>query len=409
MMLLAKNVALEEGFKNNQNVLVLGVPGSGKSRGHVLPNLMEMTSSFVVLDPKGELFAISAKMLKSRGYKVQCVDFDTPLNTVDYYNPLQFIETEDDILRVTDLLVADLKRHSTDMFWGHSAQILANSLVGYLMEECNPEERTLTSVLKLLKCMPANENCPSTLDIMFETLKRAKPNCFAIEQYELVKTCSASEKTLASIIISLVATFSGLMTEGIKHLTGRNTIDFRRLGHEKTALFIKSSDNDRSKDILVNLLFRQAMDELYREADYLPNHCLPLHVHFFLDDFGTNLVIDHFDATIAGMRSREMSCSVILQSEGQLRQMYGEAWSTILGSCAAYVFLGSNDINTCRDVSFRINKPLEEVLYKKSSDIYVFIQGRFPVRAERYDLRQHIFYGYLEDFDIKSRDVELIR
>ena len=129
----------------------------------------------------------------------------------------------------------------------------------------------------------------------------------------------------------------------------------------------------------------------------LTNHCLPVHVHFFLDDFGTNLVIKRFDATIAGMRSRELSCSVILQSEGQLRHMYGEAWSTILGSCAAYVFLGSNDINTCYDISLRINKPLEYVLYKKNTGIFVFEQGKRPRRAERYDLSSHELYPYLDD------------
>jgi len=192
-------------------------------------------------------------------------------------------------------------------------------------------------------------------------------------------------------------------------LTSKNTIDFRHLGHEKTALFIKSSDTDRSKDILVNLLFQQAIDELCHEADHLPNHCLPVHVHFFLDDFGTNLVIKRFDAAIAGMRSREISCSIILQSEGQLRQMYGEAWSTILGSCAAYVFLGSNDISTCYDVSLRINKPIGQVLYKRSSDIYVFIQGKGPERAERYDLTHHDLYNFLDDLTTQAEIVGLER
>lgn len=401
-MILAKDIYLKESFKSNQNVLVLGVPGSGKSRSHVIPNLMEMDSSFVVLDPKGELFDIAAKMLGKRGYRVQCVDFDTPRDTFDFYNPLHFIKTEDDILRLTDLLVSDSKRHCNDVFWPSSAQVLANAIVGFLVDQCNPEDRTLANVLKMLRFMTSDETSTSTLDIMFEELMKKAPNCFAVEQYDIIKTCSAAEKTLASIIISLASTFTGFMTEGIKHLTGKNTIDFRRLGHEKTALFVKSSDTDRSKDILVNLLFQQAIDELCREADHLPNHCLPVHVHFFLDDFGTNLVIKRFDATIAGMRSRELSCSVILQSEGQLRQMYGEAWSTILGSCAAYVFLGSNDINTCYDICLRISKPLGQVLYKRIEDIYVFVQGKSPQRAERYNMAAHKMYPYLEDFGTRQ-------
>ena len=408
-MILAKNCTLPEDFKSNQNVLVLGVPGSGKSRGHVLPNLLEMASSFIVLDPKGELYDISANMLRGRGYLVQCVDFDTPKRTSDFYNPFHFIKNEDDILRLTELLVAESKQTCSDVFWPNSAQVLANALIGYIIEQCNPEDQTLANILKLLRNMsPGGENL-STLDIMFNDLKALSPHSFAVEQYDTVKTCYASQQTYASILISLATTFTGFLSKEIKRLTEKNTIDFRRLGHEKIALFVKSSDTDRSKDTLVNIFFQQAIDELCREADALPNHCLPVHVHLFLDDFGTNLTIKRFDSIIAGMRSREMSCSVILQSEGQLKHMYGEAWSTILGSCAAYVFLGSNDLNTCHDISLRVNKPLQQVLYKKYSDIYVFVQGKNPVKAERYDLTQHHLYGLLDDFSVGFDEVEITR
>lgn len=408
-MILAKDVSLEESYKSNQNVLVLGVPGSGKSRGHVLPNLMEMSSSFLILDPKGELYSIAGDMLKYRGYKVKCIDFDNPLWTPDYYNPLLHIHTEDDILRLTELLVAETRHHCNDTFWPSSAQMLANALVGFLISECNQSDQTLANVMKLLRQMNANEGGNSTLDIIFEDLKKKSPDCFAVEQYELIKTCSASEKTFASIIISLAATFTGMMSKGIKHLTSKDTVDFRKLGHERTALFIKSSDTDRSKDVLVNILFQQAIDELCREADKQKDHCLPVHCHFFLDDFGTNLTINRFDAMIAGMRSREMSCSVILQSEGQLKRMYGDAWSTILGSCAAYVFLGSNDINTCYDVSLRMNKPLGQILYKRNSDIFVFVQGKGPERVERYDLKNHELYATLNDTSFSRYSCALSR
>lgn len=395
-MILAKDLYLPESYKSNQNVLVLDVPGSGKTRGHVLPNLMEMNSSFVVLDPKGELYSTASDMLRHRGYHVQCVDFDTPMQSPDFYNPLEHIHSEDDILRMTELIVGESRKTSKDTFWPTSAQILANSMVGYLVSECKGPDRTLEGMTKLLRVTDA-EHKGGVMDKLIRDMAAKDPHAFAVEQFDIIKTCSSAEKTFSCIIISLAATFSGIMSKGMKYLTGRNTVDFRRLGHEKTAIFVKSSDTDRSKDFLVNILFQQAIDELCREADAQPSHSLPVHVHLFLDDFGTNLTLNRFDAAIAGMRSREISCSVILQSEGQLKQMYGDAWTTIFASCAAYVFLGSNDVETCRDVSIRLDKPIRSVLYKKYSDIYIFRQGEGPKCRQRYDVTSHKLYRLLRD------------
>ena len=150
-MILAKNVTLEEGYKINRNVLVLGVPGSGKSRGHVLPNLMEMDGSFLILDPKGELYRTAAGMLRRRGYSVRCLDFEDPMCSPDTYNPLMHIHSDDDILRLSELLVEPLRATCIDPFWAQSAQILANSLIDYLRLECDPEDRTLAGVMKLLR------------------------------------------------------------------------------------------------------------------------------------------------------------------------------------------------------------------------------------------------------------------
>lgn len=399
-MILAENVTLSEGYKENQSVLVLGVPGSGKSRSHVLVNLMDMDSSFLVLDPKGDLHDIAAEMLKIRGYNVLCVDFDDPFSTSSFYNPFLHLHSEEDIIRMSALLVSEQRKTTNDRFWPDSCMILSNALIAYLYSECNPEDQTLTAMMKLLSLMDAKcAECgaESTLDVMFSDLHKKHPDCYAVQQYSLLKQCAPSEKTYASIIMSLIATFVGFMTKGVQHLTAKDTIDFRKMGTERTAVFVKSSDSDRSKDPLISIFFQQALDELYREADSYPSHCLPVHVHMFLDDIGTNLTINRFDSYIAGMRSREISCSVILQSEGQLRAMYGDAWSTILGSCQSYVFLGSNDLETCRDVSIRVDKPIGEILYKKSEDIYIFTQGKRPMRARRYNLRNHKNYRLLQD------------
>lgn len=409
-MILADNIYLDHGFKSNQNVLVLGVPGSGKSRGHVLPNLMEMDSSFLILDPKGELYDVSEEMLRNRGYRVECIDFNEPLKTKSFYNPLMHIHSEEDIIKLSSLLVGGQKKYCKDPFWPDSSAILANALIGYLYSECREEDRNLACLLKLLKqldALAASNGRETTLDIMFESVKKHSPDSFALEQYELLTKCAASEKTLSSIIISLIATFSSTMTKGIKHLTNKNTVDFKKMGHVKTALFVKSSDTDRSKDVLVSILFQQAMDELCKEADSLPNHCLPVHVHLFLDDFGTNLTIERFDALIAGMRSREISCSVIIQSEGQLCAMYGPSWSTLLGSCQSYVFLGSNDLETCKAISVRMNVPLDDILYKSLDEILVFTQGCKPQKARRYDLKKHLLYPQLKDFIVPAMNYSI--
>jgi len=399
-MILAENVTLSEGYKENQSVLVLGVPGSGKSRSHVLVNLMDMDSSFLILDPKGDLYDTSENMLRSRGYNVLCVDFDTPFTTKSFYNPFAHLHTEEDIIRMSELLVSGQRKTTNDRFWPDSSMILSNALIAYLFNECNSDDQTLASMMKLLGLMDAKcAECDldSTLDRLFSVLSKRQPDSFAVQQYSLLRQCAPSEKTYASIIMSLIATFVGFMTKGIQHLTSKDTIDFRKLGTEHTAIFVKSSDSDRSKDPLISIFFQQALDELYREADSRPAHCLPVHVHFFLDDFGTNLTINRFDSYIAGMRSREISCSVILQSEGQLRAIYGAAWNTILGSCQSYVFLGSNDLETCKGISIRIDKPLSHILYKKAEDIFVFTQGQLPVKAKRYDIKSHPNYSFLKD------------
>lgn len=404
-MILAENVFLKNGYKANMNVMVLGVPGAGKTRNHVLPNLMDMDSySFLVLDPKGEVHDIAANMLRKKGYKVSCINFDEPMKTTCFYNPLAHIHSEDDIIRMTELLMAEARRTSNDRFWPDSATILANALVSYLVNETNPEDRTLENMLKLLQQVDVRytaSGSESTLDSMFNRVKERDKYCFTVQQYEMLQGCAMADRTYASIVLTLIATFAKFMTKEVKYLTSKNTLDFKSMGHQKTALFIKSSDTDRSKDPLVAMLFQQAMDALCREADSQPDHRLPVHCHMFLDDFGTNLKLPRFDSYIAGMRSRELSCSIILQSEGQLRSLYGDAWSTILASCQSYIFLGSNDLDTALSISRRINRPLEEVLYKKSTDIFVFIQGEPPRKAHRYDLKQHRYYPLLNDSKVE--------
>lgn len=398
-MYLVAEKRRELGYKNNHNVLVLGAPGTGKTRHHVIPGLLNGEFSMVLLDPKGELYDMTRELMEERGYKVLCIDFKEPHETELYYNPLMHIRRDhhmsEDIIKLTKILVADQDRNCKDVFWPKAAQLLANALTAFLVESCNVDECNFESMTKLLRNMSAAGE--SVMDVLMKELKAKNPKSFAVEQYELFKTVGDSEKTFSSIVISLVTTFAESLSEGMKHLTRKNTLDFKVLGDEKTVLYIKSSDTDRSKDCFISMLFVQMFDELCSYADSLENHALKNHTHMYLEDFGTNLCIPAFDVYIAAMRSREISCSVILQSEGQLKKMYGESWSTIISSCGSYLFMGTNDLETCKNISQRVNRPLEEILYKKQEDIYLFEQNEMPHKGKRYDIKNDSNYKYVRE------------
>ena len=401
-MILAENTYLEAGFKKNMNCLVLGVPGSGKTRGHILPNLCQMEdSSAVLLDPKGELYSLTANMMRQRGFTVKLVDFDNPNNPeTEFYNPLKYCSNSEDVITITRLLLSEGFDRSVDPFWPKSAQILANALMGYLIEAVNDNDATLRGLTTLIKNIefstaPGEKH---TLELMFDELKEKNRRSWAAEQFELIKKSALSERTYSSIVITLVAAFSGCMTDGIKRLTDRDTLDIPSIGKTKTVVYIKSSDSDRSKDTLISILFQQIFNILFREADKNTNHALDVHTHLFLDDLGTNLTIENLDCMLAACRSREISCSIILQSVGQLQKQYGHAYTAILGSCASLVFLGSNDIDTCREMSYRLNKPWSTVLYKDTNDIFVFTQGKQPIKTRVYNVKNHINYSLMEDF-----------
>lgn len=410
-MILAQNVHISEGFKENQNIMVVGVPGSGKTRSLVIPHLMETDKSCMVLDPKGEIYNITHRYLENKGFKVILLDFVNPKKSPNRYNPFDAIKTEEDIITFTNILLAKEKESSRDVFWPATSQILANALVGVTINGFVKEERNFKTLSELLAMFDDYDNIEnSSIDTFFKIFDERFPENFATQQYKIIKNVSTSEKTLASIVISLAAVFSEMLTEDIKQFTAASDFDFRMLGKEKTVLFVKSSDTDRSKDFLVNMLFQQAFDSLCKYADTCSGGVLPVHVHFILDDFGTNLKIDRFDSLLAGCRSREISCTVILQSIGQLKRMYGESWTTILGSCRSYVFLGSNDIETCQDISLRLDKPLGDILYKDKGTVFIFTQGSKPITAKRCDITKHKEYKMLDDYgsEVKAILVERI-
>jgi len=405
-IILSEHIVLEGGFKKNMNCLVLGVPGSGKTRGHILPNLCNMqNSSAVLLDPKGELYSLTSNMMRERGFDVKLIDFDNPHNPDSaFYNPLNYCRTSDDILSITKVLLSDEMEKTVDQFWPNAAQLMANALIGYLVYETRRSECTLESLIKLLKSfeIPNDPRDRTTLDIMFGDAKNKSPNAWHVEQYELLRKIAGAEKTYACIAMSLITAFASIMSDGIKKLTSRDTLDIKSIGRKKTVVYVKSSDSDRSRDKLISILFQQIFKELFHEADSNDSHALRIHTHLYLDDLGTNLTIYNLDGYLAACRSREISVSVILQSVGQLKKQFGDAYTAILGSCASLVFLGSNDINTCHEMSLRLNKPLGTVLYKDMNDIFVFTQGENARKTRVYNIKNHPNYHLMCDFKNKT-------
>ena len=395
MIILGENTFYNNGYKQNANNLIIGAPGTGKSRGFVIPNLCEANNeSLLVLDPKGELYSITHEMMEYKGYKVQVLDFDNPLKSQIFYNPLSFIKTQDDVVKFSRIIVADQRNNCRDSFWPLTAEILCNALTSYLVSYRPEAQQNMKSIEKLLRvAIPSDVNPQekTKLDKILENIPDNNPWCRS--QYELIR--NAADRTLKSIVISLAAEFCGLLTPEIINLTSRNTLNPQSFCDEKTILYVKCSDTDRSKDKLVSIFFSQFLHEIYSIADNSPSRSLSRPVHIILDDMGANLKIPSLDCMISTSRGRDISFSIILQSFGQLKKNY-EDYTSIVSSCNNLVFLGSNDVETCNEIATRLNRPLNDVLYKSKNEIYVFKQGdRKPIITKVYDLTKHPRYNEL--------------
>lgn len=407
MIILGENTFFNNGYKQNANNLIIGAPGTGKSRGFVIPNLCEANNeSLLVLDPKGELYSITHEMMEYKGYKVQVLDFDNPLKSQIFYNPLSFIKTQDDVIKFSRIMVADQRNNCRDSFWPLTAEILCNALTSYLVSYRPEAQQNMKSIEKLLRvAVPSDVNPQekTKLDKILENIPDNNPWCRS--QYELIR--NAADRTLKSIVISLAAEFCGLLTPEIIKLTSRNTLNPQSFCDEKTILYVKCSDTDRSKDKLVSIFFSQFLHEIYSIADNSPSRSLSRPVHIILDDMGANLKIPSLDCMISTSRGRDISFSIILQSFGQLKKNY-EDYTSIVSSCNNLVFLGSNDVETCNDIATRLNRPLNDVLYKSKNEIYVFKQGdRKPIITKVYDLTKHPRYNELSSLNTSPMKKEI--
>ena len=400
-MILSRNHTAHFGFKDNANILVLGQVGTYKTRGHILPNIMEQDAiSMVIADTKGELKAKTEKLLRQKGYIVKHINFDDPANSPDCFNPFVYIRTPEDILAISEILISEtVGIYTKDPYWDLAALGLLQAVLAYLVYECKPVERTLGNLQKLVSALKINEghiSDKSALEVIFDDLKQKKPNCFAVRQFETFMTIKGAERTAATIVSVLLTKFSYFLTPDVQKLTARDTVVFDDLGKKKTALFVSVSDVDRSKDKLVSIFYTLLLTRLRNVADCQEDRGLPVHVHFFLDDFSTNVVIPGFANAISSLRSREISFTLVLQSESQLRMRYGQDYRTIIANCAYYLFLGSRDLESCQEIAKRMNVPLDRVLYKPKEEMIVLGGFCRPAVDTVYDVRKHPHYCDLE-------------
>jgi len=355
----------EPKYARNKNILVIGGSGSGKTRFFVKPSLMQLHSSYVVTDPKGSLVVETGNMLLKAGYKIKI------LNTINFkksmkYNPFQYIRSEKDILKLVNILMTNTKgegEKSNEDFWSKSERLYYSALIGYIWYEAPEEEKNFITLLEMINASQAredDENYKSPVDMMFEDLEKKDPEHFAVRQYKKYKL--AAGKTAKSILISCGARLSPFDIRELRELMEYDEMELDTLGDRKTALFLIMSDTDSTFNFVIAMLQSQLFNLLCDKADDVYGGRLPVHVRCLLDEFSNVGQIPQFEKLIATIRSREISASIILQSQSQLKAIYKDHADTIIGNCDCTLFLGGKESTTLKEMS--------EMLGKETIDLY---------------------------------------
>lgn len=376
----------------NNNVLVVGTTGAGKTRSIVTPNLLEATGSYIVSDPKGNLYNKYKRYLEEEGYVVKKLDFTNPEES-DGYNFFQYIQSTQDIITTAHMLIYDGDRgNHVDPFWDQAAQLLLQALIAYLKEAHHAYDQNLHNLLKLVTMCSSNgdlDDRESMTDTIIKDYARTHKDSYAVNTYNKFRV--AASKTLRSILITVNAKLGLFDSPEVKVMTANDDMEIPRIGLEKTAVFVVVSDTDRSMDPLANLFFTQAMNQLCRYADkHCKDNCLPVPVRFILDDFATNCKIAEFPRMIASIRSRGISTMLMIQAESQLTKCYGDDDTTIIGNCDTYVYLGTNDVKTAQAVAERADVPMKKILYMPVGTNWIFRRGQSPINGKNFNLDAYL-------------------
>ena len=423
--LLTQNTAIGlDGRKHrrNLNVLVCGGSGSGKTRFYAKPNIMQANTSFIVLDPKGELLRDTGYLLEQNGYEIKVLDLIN-MDKSDCYNPFVYIYDDNDIQR----LVTNLFKNTTpkgsqaqDPFWDQTASMLLKALISFLHYEAPPEEQNFSTVLDMIRqgdVSEEDEDLVSPLDMLFNALEKKDPNHIALKYYRSYH--KGAGKTLKSIQISLLARLEKFDLNSLSSITQTDEMDLNSIGEKKTAVFAVIPESDSSFNFIVGMLYTQLFQQLYYQADFVHGGRLPVHVHFVMDEFANVALPDDFDKLLATMRSREISVSIIIQNMAQLKALFEKQWESIVGNCDEFLYLGGNEQSTHEYISKMLGKETidtntfgkstgrngnystnyqisgrelltpDEVRMMDNQYALLFIRGERPVQDFKYDILKH--------------------
>ena len=368
----------------NMLTLVIGGSGAGKTRFYAKPNIMNAArNSYVILDPKGEILRDTGHLLEKKGYEVRVLDLIS-MEKSHCYNPFVYLQNDNDVQKlVTNLFKSTTPKgsQSNDPFWDTAASMLLLALVFYLHYEAPPEEQNFAMVMEMLRAGAIEDEddpSPSPLDNLFSDLMIDNPDHIALKYYHSYH--SGSSKTLKSIQITLAARLEKFNLESLAALTSADELDLQSLGEKKVALFALIPDNDSSFNFLVSILYTQLFQQLFYAADHIHGGCLPMPVHFMMDEFANVSLPDDFDKILSVMRSRGVSVSIILQNLAQLKALFEKQWESIVGNCDEFLYLGGNEQSTHKYVS--------ELLGKETIDTNTF--GKSTGRSGNYSTNYQI-------------------
>ncbi len=408
--------------RRNLNTLVCGGSGAGKTRFFAKPNLCQANSSYVVLDPKGELLRDTGNLFSAKGYDIKVLDLIN-MEKSHCYNPFVYLRSDNDIQRlVTNLFKNTTPKgsQSQDPFWDQAATMLLLALILYLHYEAPPEEQNFPMVMEMIRAGEVREDdetYKSALDILFERLEMRNPEHIALKYYRSYH--SGSGKTLKSIQITLISRLEKFNLESLASITQNDELELWSIGEKKTAVFAIIPDNDSSFSFLVGMLYTQLFQQLYYQADVIHGGRLPVHVHFLMDEFANVALPDEFDKLLSTMRSREISVSIIIQNLAQLKALFEKQWESIVGNCDEFLYLGGNEQSTHEYVSKLLGKETidtntygqskgrngsystnwqlagrelmtpDEVRMLNNRYALLFIRGERPVEDLKFDILKH--------------------
>ena len=397
----------------NNNDLIIGASGSGKTRGYVIPNIALSNHSMIISDTKGNLHNLFKDYLEQEGYKVMNLNFkDLQIEGQSGYNPLNYIRynektcqyNEQDIYKVASIICPVTSER--EPFWEKSAMIYIATLISYVLEESPKSHHNLFEVLDLFNTMTIiSEDKPTKFELLLNDLANKNPNCLAARLYPEILSARKVDRTYNCVKMFV---FEKLQLLTIDILAGlynnKDMIDISKIGNEKTAVFLTISDVDRSLDSLVSLFYTQCFNVLIDTADKEPNSRLKIPVRLILDDFASNCNVPDFDNIMSVIRSREIYASIILQSTSQLEDIYGLSKAkTIINNCDVVLYLGGQDLTTANFISQRINKPVHSVLNLQLDKCYVLTRGESFVERDKYDLEKDANYIALQQMNANKR------